>query len=91
MKTVQIQDLPVAEYQVSGKGDSLPVQLYQVGDRPTCVAGGVEHLNGEQELYDLVNDPDELENVAEEPTSSERLARMRLRLLDYRPSWRTRP
>ena len=47
----------------------------------------VEYRNGEQELYDLVSDPYELENVAYDPESAEHVERLQLRLLDFGPDW----
>jgi arylsulfatase A-like enzyme len=51
----------------------------------------VEYQYGEQELYDLVSDPYELENIAHAPESAERLARMQLRLLEFEPDWSYMP
>ncbi len=42
------------------------------------------YLSGERELYDLVNDPYELENLAYRPEHFELVIRMYLRILDYR-------
>jgi arylsulfatase A-like enzyme len=41
----------------------------------------------ERELYDLVADPYELENLAADPQHAERVARMAARLRALRPSW----
>jgi arylsulfatase A-like enzyme len=41
----------------------------------------------ERELYDLANDPYELENVAEEPEHATLIAQMAARLRELRPHW----
>ena len=41
----------------------------------------------ERELYDLVNDPYELQNVATDPQHATRITSMRLRLRQLRPFW----
>jgi arylsulfatase A-like enzyme len=41
----------------------------------------------ERELYDLVADPYELENLAADPAHADRIAQMAARLRELRPSW----
>jgi N-acetylglucosamine-6-sulfatase len=41
----------------------------------------------EYELYDLVNDPLELDNLADDPVHAPRMAAMAARLREIRPSW----
>jgi hypothetical protein len=41
----------------------------------------------ERELYDLVADPYELENVADDPLHAVRVAEMAIRLRQLRPAW----
>jgi arylsulfatase A-like enzyme len=46
-----------------------------------------EYPNGEAELYDLVTDPLELDNVAGDPANAARIAAMAARLRELRPGW----
>lgn len=48
----------------------------------------IEYENGELELYDLVEDPHELQNLAREPAQQVRLADMRARLDARWTGWR---
>jgi arylsulfatase A-like enzyme len=47
----------------------------------------VGYLSSEEELYDLVEDPDELENLAGRPEHAERLREMRQRRFELWPGW----
>ena len=46
-----------------------------------------EYPTGERELYNLVNDPLELENVVDNPQNAARVAAMAVRLREFRPDW----
>ena len=44
-------------------------------------------ITGERELYDLLEDPHELENLASDPDQAARVQAFRERILERRPGW----
>jgi arylsulfatase A-like enzyme len=46
-----------------------------------------EYQDGDQELYDLLGDPYELQNVASDPANASRIAAMAARIRALRPAW----
>jgi len=53
----------------------------------TPVTPGAPNTTFELELYDLLNDPYELNNVASDPQHATRIAAMATRLRELRPNW----
>jgi hypothetical protein len=67
------------------------VESYKSGQQFAAVREAdwkyVEFLNGDTELYDLANDPLELDSVAGAPQHAARTAAMAARLREIRPGW----